>query len=354
MFDADAFDAHESVTFVADAASGLRALIAIHSTHIGPAFGGCRAWTYATPALALNDALRLSRGMSYKNAMAGLPFGGGKAVILRAPGAAVSDAQFEAFGRAVENLNGRYITAEDVGVSVRSMQLVARHTRHVGGLPQQGGAGLRDGDPSPRTALGVYCGIESAVRARLGRDNLKGLRVAVQGLGNVGFNLCELLHAAGATLWVADIDAAAVERAQQRFGAQAVPIDDILQQDVDVVAPCALGAILNGRSIPLLKAAIVAGGANNQLATELDGQRLHERGILYAPDYVINAGGIIWVSAEYLGEFDEAQALVRVRRIGATLDGIFAESAERQLPPHAVADERARRLLSIPSPAAAT
>ena len=345
MFDSDAFDAHEGVTFVADAASGLRAIIAIHSTKLGPSFGGCRAWTYATPAVALNDALRLSRGMSYKNAMAGLPFGGGKAVILRPAGGTVSDAQFEAFGRAVNDLGGRYITAEDVGVSVRSMQLVARHTRYVGGLPRGEGTSHRDGDPSPRTALGVYCGIEAAVRARLGGRGLQGLRVAVQGLGNVGFNLCELLHRAGAVLTVADIDQAAVERAQERFGATAVSIDDILYQDVDVLAPCALGGIFNGKSIPLLKAAVIAGGANNQLATDADGQRLHERGILYAPDYVINAGGIIWVSAEYLGEFEETQALVRVRRIGQTLDGIFEESARSGLPPHAVADARARQLL---------
>lgn len=345
MFDTDAFDAHESVTFVSDAASGLRAVIAIHSTHRGPAFGGCRAWTYATPALALNDALRLSRGMSYKNAMAGLPFGGGKAVIIRADGQAVTDAQFEAFGRAVNDLGGRYITAEDVGVSVRSMELVARHTRYVGGLPHGQGANRREGDPSPLTALGVFCGIQSAVRAKLGRSDLKGLRVAVQGLGNVGMNLCGLLHEAGARLIVADLNTVAVESALRRFGAEVATVEEILFQDVDVVSPCALGGVFHARSIPQLKTTIIAGGANNQLATDTDGQSLHDRGILYAPDYVINAGGIIWVSAEYLGEFDESGAVLRVRHIRQTLDEIFLESATQNLPTNAVSDARARKLL---------
>lgn len=346
MFESAPFDAHESVTFISDAASGLKGIVAIHSTHRGPAFGGCRAWSYASSADALADALRLSRGMSYKNAIAGLPFGGGKAVILREPQQRVSAAQFEAFGRAVDALNGRYITAEDVGVSVDDMAIVSRQTRFVSGLQRTDGAVTRDGDPSPRTALGVFVGLQAAVRARLGRENLEGIEVAVQGLGHVGYSLCALLHRAGAKLMVADIDAAAVDRAVQQFGAIGAAVDEILYADVDVVSPCALGGILNGRSIPGIKSAVVAGAANNQLETAEDGQRLHDRGILYAPDYVINAGGIIWVAAEYLREGDDARALSRIEQIGLTLAEIFEESAAADLPTGLIADRRARRLLT--------
>ncbi len=345
MFDSDTFDAHESVTFVSDAQSGLQGIVAIHSTYRGPAFGGCRAWSYASSTDALTDALRLSRGMSYKNAIAGLPFGGGKAVIIRDRQKPVTAEQFEAFGRAVNALSGRYITAEDVGVRVADMELVSRHTRYVGGLPQRDGSVVRDGDPSPRTALGTYVGMQAAVRAKLGQDSLGGLRVAVQGLGHVGFGLCELLHQAGAKLVVSDINSAAVYRAVEKFGATAASIDEILAQDVDVVSPCALGATLNARSIPQLKASVVAGAANNQLENDADGQRLHERGILYAPDYVINAGGIIWVAAEYLRDPDEERPLRQIEQIGVTLSEIFADSARLNIPTSRVADMRARELL---------
>jgi leucine dehydrogenase len=344
MFDSRSFDAHESVTFFSDAASGLRGIVAIHSTQLGPALGGCRAWFYDNDEAALQDALRLSRGMSYKNAVAGLPLGGGKAVIIRKPGQAVSEAQFEAFGRVVENLNGRYVTAEDVGVTVQNMRSIARSTSYVSGLPSNGKAA--GGDPSPKTAYGVYCGILAATQARLSTRSLKGLKVAVQGLGSVGRHLCERLHADGAELIVADINEAACQMAQQKFGAKIVSIDEILFQDVDVIAPCALGGILNAQSIPKLRAPIIAGGANNQLATPEDGELLRNRSILYAPDYVINAGGIICAAAEYLHTGSEEEVWKRVAQIEQTLTDIFKQAAATNTPTNKVADALALKLLA--------
>ena len=336
MFNSQAFDGHEGVTFFSDTASGLKGIIAIHSTALGPAAGGCRAWTYENEEAALQDVLRLSRGMSYKNAVAGLPLGGGKAVIIRQPGQVVTEAQFEAFGRVVDRLHGAYVTAEDVGVSVADMTCVARSTPYVSGLASLDGAA--GGDPSPKTAYGVYCGIVAATQARLGVSDLKGLRVAVQGLGSVGKHLCEKLHEAGATLIVSDLNAAACERIRQRFDATVVSVEEILFQDVDVVSPCALGGILNAQSIPRIRAPIIAGGANNQLATAEDGFALHARGILYAPDYVINAGGIICAASEYLRSASEAEVWQRVAAIEQTLSSIFAESKATGVPPHVIAD----------------
>lgn len=341
VFSHPAFDAHEAVHFVHDAASGLKAIIAVHSTARGPGAGGCRMWNYASDDAALHDVLRLSRGMSYKNAMADLPLGGGKAVILGDSAADKSPGLFAAFGRAVDSLGGQYVTAEDVGISVRDMAQVAQQTRHVSGLPQAG-AGAAGGDPSPKTARGVFYGIQAAVKVRLGRDSLQGLRVAVQGLGHVGYHLCRNLHQAGVELVVADIDAAAVERVCAEFAARAVGVNEILGQAVDVLAPCALGGILNTESIPRLQASIVAGGANNQLLRDADGQVLAERGILYAPDYVINAGGIINVAAEYLGSMDDAQVDDKVRAIGPRLAEIFAMAEREQRPTNEVADQMAR------------
>ncbi len=343
-FDSTAFDTHEGVHFFNDPATGLRAIVAIHSTALGPAAGGCRMWSYASDEDALTDALRLSRGMSYKNAVAGLPLGGGKAVILRDPRHPPTPALFEAFGRAVEQLGGRYITAEDVGVSVGDMEAVARSTRYVCGLSQRND-GSAGGDPSPRTARGVFVGLRAAVRTRLGREDLDGLRVAVQGLGHVGMRLCGELHAAGARLVVADLDPEAVAQAGARFGARAVPTERILFEDVDVIAPCALGAVLSQQTIPHLHARIVAGAANNQLATEADGERLLERGILYAPDYVINAGGIINAAAEYLHSMDAAQVDRKVEAIADTLADIFERSRATGMPTHRVADAMARQRL---------
>ncbi|HKY93376.1 MAG TPA: amino acid dehydrogenase [Nevskiaceae bacterium] len=350
MFDHPAFDAHERVTFFSDAATGLRGIVAVHSTKLGPGMGGCRAWRYADTAAALTDALRLSRGMSYKNAVAGLPLGGAKAVILKEGAAPLSEAQLEAFGAVVQGLGGAYVTAEDVGISERDMLAVARRTTFVSGITQPHAAGF-GGDPSPKTALGVFLGMRSAVRARLGRTDLAGLKVAVQGLGNVGLHLCDHLHRAGAKLVVADLNAAAVEMACTRFGATAVSVGEILFQDVDVLAPCALGAIFDETSIRRIRAHVIAGAANNQLRTDTDGRRLHDVGILYAPDYVINAGGIIAAGLQYLKETDAAHVNARIAGIERTLDDLFARSIATNTPTNVIADAMAReRLAAGPRP----
>ena len=341
LFDAPDFDTHEGVHFATDIATGLRAIIAIHSTHLGPAAGGCRWWTYADDAAALTDALRLSRGMSYKNAMAGLPMGGGKAVVLK--GAPKTEAFLEAFGGVIEGLNGRYVTAEDVGMSDADMSVIARRTRHVSGLPVAGGAA--GGNPGPSTAQGVFVGMRAAVRHKLGRDGFAGVHVAIQGLGSVGSALAGKLAAAGARLTVADLDAARAERVAAETGATAVANDDIMTVAADVFSPNALGAILTAESIAALDVAVVAGAANNQLATPADGARVAARGILYAPDYVINAGGIINVVAEYLGNGDAASVAAQIARIEGRLADIFADADASGRATDAVADAMARRLI---------
>jgi leucine dehydrogenase len=339
-FELPDFDAHEAIHFFHDAGNRLTAIIAIHSTALGPAAGGCRCWNYLSPSAALTDALRLSRGMSYKNAMAGLPLGGGKAVML--DGGALTAASFEAFGRAVEQLDGRYVTAEDVGTSVERMQWVARSTHHVCGLPREtGGVG---GDPSPKTASGVFHGIRESWQYLM-RSDLRGVRVGVQGLGSVGAALCMLLREAGARLLVADIDAVRAQRVAALCGADVLSSREIIDADMDILAPCALGAVLNEQTIPRLKAKLVAGAANNQLATEADGERLRARGIWYAPDYVINAGGIIAVASEYLGEESEDGMHRRIARIPDTLKEIYAIAESSQLATSTVADGMARQRL---------
>ena len=343
-FDDPAFDDHERVVFCRDASSGLKAIIAIHSTALGPAAGGCRLWNYESADAALHDVLRLSQGMSYKNAMADLKFGGGKAVIIKTPDFDGSEALYEKFGEFVEKLNGEYITAEDVGMSVSIMEMVARRTRHVTGLPPA--HGQAGGDPSPKTAFGVFKGIEAAVNFKLDRADASGLTVAVQGVGNVGYHLCRYLAEAGAKLIVADIDDGRVKRACDEFGATAAPPDDILSQEADVLAPCALGAILNEQSIPNLNVSIVAGGANNQLKTDADGQRLTEAGILYAPDYVINGGGIINVACEYAGDVEDAYVDTLVAAIGPRLVKIFQEATDSGKPTNGIADAQARKLIA--------
>jgi len=344
VFNHPEFDHHDSIHCFEDPASGLRAIIAIHSTALGPAAGGCRRWTYASDDAALTDVLRLSRGMTYKNAVAGLPFGGGKAVILASERAPKSRALFEAFGRAVDSLQGRYITAEDVGISVDDMRIVRGTTPFVSGLPQDGtGAG---GDPSPWTALGVFHGIEAAVAARLGKDSLAGVSVAVQGIGHVGIYLCRLLHDAGARLLVADVDGDKLKSLAEELPAEVVSPSDILFCDADVLAPCALGNVLNSDTIPRIRAKVVAGAANNQLASAEDGARLTGRGILYAPDYVINAGGVISVAREYLGDSTEDQVRSEVCRIPRRLERIFADAESSARPTNVVADELARRIVA--------
>jgi leucine dehydrogenase len=343
MFDAADFDAHEGVYFAQDAASGLSAIIAMHSTHLGPAAGGCRWWAYADDAEALTDALRLSRGMSYKNAMAGLPLGGGKAVILRIDGAPKTEALMEAFGSTIDALGGRYVTAEDVGMSDHDMTVIARRTRHVTGLPVAGGAA--GGNPGPLTAEGVFVGMRAAVAHKLGRHDFKGIHVAIQGLGSVGGALAEKLAVAGAVLTLADIDAPRARAYAARLEAKAVPVGEIAGVAADVFSPNALGAVLDADTIAGLRVAIVAGAANNQLATSGDGARLAARGILYAPDYVINAGGIINVAAEYLGEGDAGSVARAIAKIEGRLADIFAESARSGRATDVVADAIARGLI---------
>lgn len=303
---------HERVLLAADEATGLKAILAVHSTARGPAFGGCRFWSYPHELAGLQDALRLAQGMSLKNALANLPFGGGKAVILKPAGTFDREALFAAFGRAIDSLGGAYITAEDVGTTTADMRVVRRQTRHVSGIPRDdGGFG---GDPSPMTALGVFVSIEAGVKAHLGRS-LDGVTVALQGLGAVGWHLAEHLRQAGAKLVVADVNAERVQRAVDQLGAKAVGVDEILSQPCEVLAPCALGAVLNGGSIPALQAKIVAGAANNQLATAADGDALAARGILYLPDYLVNAGGIVSVAREHRGEGSVAAVKAEVEQI---------------------------------------
>ncbi len=344
VFNHAEFDNHESLHFFQDEISGLRAIIAVHSTALGPAAGGCRRWTYASDADALTDALRLSRGMTYKNAVAGLKFGGGKAVILASDDAPKSPELYRAFGRAVDSLGGRYVTAEDVGCTVEDMRYVREQTKFVSGLPQS--AGDAGGDPSPWTALGCFQGIQAAAESRLDTDSLEGLRVAVQGVGHVGIYLCRLLHEAGAELIVSDVNQEHLDLIQAEMPVTVVAPSELLYADADVLAPCALGNILTSTTIPKLRAKIIAGAANNQLATAEDGTRLAERDILYAPDYVINAGGIISVAAEYYGASSEDEVRGDVCRIRERLQAIFDEASSSGRPTNALADEMARNLVA--------
>ena len=328
------FDNHEDVVFVGGEAQGFAGIIAIHSTAIGPAAGGCRIWDYDSAGDALTDALRLSRGMTYKNAMADLPLGGGKAVIYRINTDRVE--AFRAFGAAVEKLGGKYITAEDVGASVADMRAIAGATSYVAGLPKE--AGQAGGDPSPVTALGVFV----SIKALLG-GSVQGRTITVQGVGNVGFNLCRLLSEEGAKLVVSDVNKANLQRAEA-LGVEIAPVDQIHAVKADLFSPCALGAGLNPQTIPELGAPIICGAANNQLATEADGQRLVERGITYAPDYVVNAGGIINVSAEYLGEAaDVVEA--RVHAIAPRVLRVLDIAKRDGITPQAAADRIVREKL---------
>jgi len=342
IFDTASTMGHEEVVFCHDKSTGLKAIIAIHDTTLGPALGGTRMWDYADEEAAITDVLRLSRGMTYKAAVAGLNLGGGKAVII-GPRSLKSEALFRTFGRFVNGLGGRYITAEDVNINVRDMEYVAAETRYVTGISSKPGG---SGDPSPVTAYGVYCGIKAAVRQRLGKDSLAGLKIAVQGVGAVGIHLCELLKESGAKLFVADIDPGKVGTAVSRFGATALQDNEVYTSAYDVFAPCALGAILNDETIPTLKATIVAGGANNQLRDEArHGKMLREKNILYAPDYVINAGGLINVYNELVGYNPDA-----VRRQAATIHDtlldVFAEADRRNISTHQASDVIAERRIS--------
>ncbi|URD61335.1 amino acid dehydrogenase [Sphingomonas sp. KRR8] len=337
------FDAHEEVHFITDEGSGLRAIIAMHSTHLGPAAGGCRFWHYAEDEAALTDALRLSRGMSYKNAMAGLPLGGGKGVILAPSDGRKTPGMIAAFGRAINGLGGRYVTAEDVGINEADMLEVSRQTKFVAGLPVADGA--VGGDPGPHTSLGVFLGLKAAVRRALGKDSLAGLHIAMQGAGSVASGVARRAANEGARLSIADVNADRVAKLAAETGANIVDPSDIMTLEADVLSPNALGAILTEQSIASLNVPVVAGGANNQLATPADGERLMARGILYAPDYVINAGGIINVSTEYLKDGDASVVRQRIEAIPERLERIWAESAETGTNPAEVADRMAQRLI---------
>jgi leucine dehydrogenase len=337
------FDAHEDLHFVSNEECGLKAIIAVHSTHLGPAAGGCRYWRYEDDANAVTDALRLSRGMSYKNAMAGLPLGGGKSVIIADDNHPKTPEMLHVFGKAVDHLCGRYVTAEDVGMSVADMIEIRRQTPFVAGLPVEGGD--VGGDPGPHTSLGVFLGIKAAVRRALGKDSVQGLHIALQGAGSVATGVAIHAAAEGARLSIADVDSAKAQKLASATGGKVVATDEVLGLEADVLSPCALGAILDEQSIAALRVPIVAGGANNQLAAPQDGPRLHERGILYAPDYVINAGGIINVCTEYLRDGDSSLVRKRIEGIPDRLDQIWAETAKTGRDPASVADAMAQRLI---------
>jgi len=343
VFDLDAFDDHREVVHVTRPEVRLRAVIAVHDTTLGPGLGGCRMWTYADARAATVDALRLARGMTFKNALAGLPFGGGKSVILGDPRRDKTPALLESFAEAVEHLAGRYVVAEDVGITEADARVFARRTLHVCGIA--GDSGEAGGDPSPKTARGVFKGLEAAASHVLGRDDLEGLRVAVQGLGAVGSKLAAHLHAAGARLVVADLDGERVARARDAFGADAAAVDAIHRAEVDVFAPCALGGVLNARTIAELRCRLVVGAANNQLASDADGDALAARGITYVPDYVVNAGGVIAVAQEYLGDTDGAAVWAKVDRIATTVGEILEQAAADGITPARAADAAARRRL---------
>ncbi len=339
MFDTPAFAGHESVHHFFDTKTGLRAIIAIHSTARGPAAGGCRMWNYATADEAVVDALRLSEGMSYKNAMADLPLGGGKAVIWGNSRTDKTPDLFRALGRAINSLDGRYWSAEDVGVSVQDMAFAAEETKYVSGLSTGKAA---SGDPSPVTAKGVFLGLKAAALRAFGTDDLNGRTIAVQGVGHVGAYLCGHLAKAGAKLVITDVNTEALDQVARATGAQVVAPADIYDVEADIFSPNALGAIINADTLPRLRARVVAGGANNQLATPDMGDRLSEKAIVYAPDYVINGGGIINVASEISGAYDPAWVEAKLQRLIQTLGEVLDQAQREGRATNRVADEIAR------------
>ena len=340
VFEHPSFDNHERVLFATDEVTGLKAIIGVHSTASGPACGGCRMWSYPNSDAALEDVLRLSQGMSYKNIMADLPIGGGKSVIMKPEGSFDRTALFEAFGRAVASLGGQYITAEDVGVSPDDMMAVRRSTEHVVGLPEGKDA---SGDPSPITAEGVFRGIQVCAERGLGKRDLAGVKIAIQGAaGHVGSYLAGHLAKAGAELFITDINQEGLETLKAEHGATIVGLDEIYDQDVDIFAPCALGAVINPDTIDRISAKVIAGAANNQLATRDMGAELQKRGKIYAPDYVINAGGIINVMGEIAGSFDPKWVKGKLDGLEQTLAEILDQSESEGRPSNVVSDEIAR------------
>ena len=330
---------HEKVLFVNNEKAGLKAIIAVHNTNLGPAIGGCRLFPYASYDDALFDVLRLSRGMSHKNAVAGLPHGGGKGVIIADP-SMKTEAMFEAFGEAVNNLGGDYITAEDVNTTCDDALIMLRKTNHICGLPQN------SGDPSPFTARGVWQGIRATAKVALGRDDLEGLTIAVQGLGKVGYDLCRHLHNSGAKLIIANrSNKAMAEKAVEEFGATIVGTDEIYAQECDIFSPNAIGAILNPTTIPQLKCKAVAGGANNQILDDASGIALKQKGIFYAPDFVINGGGVINAAAEVDGPYNKDAVLAKVDNIYNSIEHILSESKSTGEPEGVIATRYAESLI---------
>lgn len=339
------FDHHEQVSYFHCDKTGLKAIIAIHNTNLGPALGGCRMWAYEDDEKALRDVLRLSKGMTYKAAITGLPLGGGKSVIIGDAKKNKTPEMMRAMGQAVAAMGGKYIVAEDVGTTVDDMNQISTQTRHVVGV-SNGGHG--SGDPSPTTAYGVYVGLKAAARHRLQKADLRGLKVMVQGLGNVGYNLCKLLHKDGAQIFVTDVQADKIDMAVKEFGAKAVALNDVYDIEADIFAPCALGAILNDDTIRRLKAKVVAGAANNQLAEPLHGDMLRDLKILYAPDYVINAGGLINVYYEHQARSsgkaaERAQVLAHVEKIAETTENIFKKAEQENISTSKAADRIAEQ-----------
>ncbi len=328
---------YEQLVFCQDKSSGLKAIIAIHDTTLGPALGGARMWNYASEEDAIVDALRLARGMTYKAAATGLNLGGGKTVIIGDPKKDKNEEMFRALGRYIQSLNGRYITAEDVGTTVADMDLIHQETDFVTGVSPAFGS---SGNPSPVTAYGVYRGMKAAAKEAFGSDDLSGKTVAVQGVGNVSYNLCKLLHEEGAQLIVTDINTDNVKRAVEDFGAKAVDVDEIFSVGCDIFSPNALGGIINDETIPQLKCKVIAGAANNQLKEDRHGDRIHEMGIVYAPDYVINAGGLINVSDELYG-YNRERAMKKVETIYDNVMKVFEISKRDQIPTYKAADRMA-------------
>ena len=330
---------HEKVLFINNEKAGLKAIIAVHNTNLGPAIGGCRLFPYASYDDALFDVLRLSRGMSHKNAVAGLPHGGGKGVIIADP-SQKTEAMFEAFAEAVNNLGGDYITAEDVNTTCDDAMIMLRKTKHICGLP------MNSGDPSPFTARGVWQGIKATAQVALGRDDLEGLTIAVQGLGKVGYDLCRHLHESGAKLIIANrSNKAMAEKAVEEFGATIVGTDEIYAQECDIFSPNAMGAILNPTTIPQLKCKAVAGGANNQILDDASGEALKARGIFYAPDFVINGGGVINAAAEVDGPYNKDAVLAKVDNIYNTIEHILSESKKTGEPEGVIATRFAESII---------
>lgn len=339
VFQHPEFDEHEHIAFLSDKAAGLHAIVAIHTTsRLGIAGGGCRMWPYASDEAALRDVLRLSKAMTYKLALAGIPSGGAKSVVIADPKKDKSEALLRALGRAVHRLGGQYVIAEDVGTTPDDMEIIAKETPYCAG--RSGGSG----DTTPPTAYGTFLALEHGVRRKLGRDDLSGLRVAIQGVGGVGFRLGELLVQRGAKLVVTDIDEAKVRRAVDELGAQAVAGDAIYDADVDVLAPCALGDVLSDETIARLRCQVVAGAANNQLPTEAQAETLDARDILYVPDFVANMGGVL--GAARMSTATDEKMRDSLMRIVTTLEGIFDEAQAKKITTHAAAVAAARRAVT--------